>query len=193
MALRLAPLPSHSSLVAPRCTARRQPHVRLAAQPEGGAPEPSTPPEAAPQETPQSSGRAVAGAAAAFGAALFFLSRATGGPSLSQLEADSLPIDQALRNGRPSVLEFYADWCEVRSRATSRTRSATPSLTTPQVCRESAPNVYDVERAQKGSLNFVMLNVDNVKVRLDARGASRSLSDSFLSPNAHARRSGRPR
>ena len=75
--------------------------VTTSSQPGGSAPASS------------SSGGVVAGGAAAFGVAVFFLSRAFGGPSLSTLEADSVPLDQALRNGRPSVVEFYADWCEV--------------------------------------------------------------------------------
>jgi hypothetical protein len=33
-----------------------------------------------------------------------------------------------------------------------------------QVCRETAPTVYDIERASKERVNFVMLNVDNIKV-----------------------------
>jgi thiol-disulfide isomerase/thioredoxin len=65
-----------------------------------------------------------------------------------------VPIEQALSNGRPTVLEFYADWCEV--------------------CRETAPNVMDVERSLKDRVNFVMLNVDNAKARRARAPAQRA-------------------
>ena len=62
---------------------------------------------------------------------------------MAKLERASTPLDDALRNGRPTVLEFYADWCEV--------------------CKESAPTVYAVETAHGKAVNFVMLNIDNAK------------------------------
>ncbi len=36
-----------------------------------------------------------------------------GRPALDELRLKSMPLDSALANGRPTVLEFYADWCEV--------------------------------------------------------------------------------
>jgi len=59
--------------------------------------------------------RLLAPAGFGLGVALFLLSRAAGGgvASLADFAADSVPLDAALANGRPSIVEFYADWCSV--------------------------------------------------------------------------------
>ncbi len=44
--------------------------------------------------------------------------------TLKTLERTSLPLDTALRNKKPTIVEFYANWCEV--------------------CRELTPEVYKV-------------------------------------------------
>lgn len=75
--------------------------------------------------------------------ALFALTRLGGGPSLSTLAAASISYDEALTNGRPTVVEFYADWCEV--------------------CREMTNDVFNVEEEFRDKVNFVMLNIDNKK------------------------------
>ncbi|KAH7291973.1 hypothetical protein KP509_29G044400 [Ceratopteris richardii] len=92
----------------------------------------------------KSSNRIIALASAAFAVGLFLATRGgLSGATLGQLAAEALPYEQALSNGRPTVVEFYADWCEV--------------------CKEMAPEVYKVEQQYKNMVNFVMLNVDNSK------------------------------
>lgn len=74
---------------------------------------------------------------------LFLSTRLDFGVSLGDLTALALPYEEALSNGKPTIVEFYADWCEV--------------------CRELAPEVYKVEQQYRDRVNFVMLNVDNTK------------------------------
>ena len=60
---------------------------------------------------------------------------------MEQLARQSLEPQEALSNGRPTIVEFYADWC--------------------QVCREMAPAMLDLERRNRNSLDVVLINVDN--------------------------------
>ena len=60
---------------------------------------------------------------------------------LDQLAKNSLSPENALSNGRPTIFEFYADWCEV--------------------CREMSPAMLNMERKYLGQINIVLLNVDN--------------------------------
>ena len=55
----------------------------------------------------------------------------------------SMDPEIAFTNGKPTYLEFYAEWCEI--------------------CREMAPEVTDLKKDFDNEINFVFLNVDNPK------------------------------
>ena len=52
----------------------------------------------------------------------------------------STPISVALANGKPSLVEFYADWCST--------------------CQSLAPSLEKLHQQYGEEINFVMLNVD---------------------------------
>lgn len=57
----------------------------------------------------------------------------------------SVPYETALSNGKPTLVEFYADWC------TS--------------CQALAPSVTKLHEQYGSQVNFVMLNVDESRWR----------------------------
>jgi len=59
------------------------------------------------------------------------------------VSAAALPIDEALANGKPTTIEFYADWCSS--------------------CQSMAADNLSLEKEYRDRMNFVMLNVDNTK------------------------------
>lgn len=71
----------------------------------------------------------------------FFRSGFKANAILDQLANNSLEPDIALSNGKPTVFEFYADWCEA--------------------CKEMAPDIVDAEKLYSNKLDIVLLNVDN--------------------------------
>ena len=60
---------------------------------------------------------------------------------LDELAKSSLLPEKALSNGKPTVFEFYADWC--------------------QACKEMAPDMIKLKKQTSNKLDVVLLNVDN--------------------------------
>jgi thiol-disulfide isomerase/thioredoxin len=82
--------------------------------------------------------------AIALSTAIFFgLQTEASSTSLEALAERSTPLDVALANGNPTLVEFYANWC------TS--------------CQAMAGDMGELEQAYGDRVNFVMLNVDNSK------------------------------
>ncbi len=71
------------------------------------------------------------------------LSEANVGESLEAQAKLSQPIDIALTNGKPTLMEFYADWCTV--------------------CQGMSKDLAVVKLRFGDRVNFSMLNVDNTK------------------------------
>ncbi len=80
--------------------------------------------------------------AIALGVALFLgLQYQNTNVSLKAQAAAATPLEVALSNGKPTLTEFYADWC------TS--------------CQAMAADLAEIKQKYHDSVNFVMLNVDN--------------------------------
>jgi thiol-disulfide isomerase/thioredoxin len=62
---------------------------------------------------------------------------------LSAMAEEAIPLEVALSNGKPTLMEFYANWC------TS--------------CQAMAADLQALKQEYGDRLNFVMLNVDNTK------------------------------
>ena len=67
----------------------------------------------------------------------------TGSATLATIAKDSVPLEVALTNGKPTLMEFYANWCSS--------------------CQAMAPDIAALEQEYGDRVNFVMLNVDNTK------------------------------
>ena len=86
----------------------------------------------------------LAAGAVALGAVAFLGLRLGGGgaPSIATLQRAAVPLETALASGRPTVLEFYAGWCEV--------------------CRELAPMTYEA-RGRPWGLQLLLCALACVK------------------------------
>ena len=67
----------------------------------------------------------------------------TGAVSLESQAQRSVPLEVAVSNGKPTIIEFYADWCTT--------------------CQAMAKDLAKLKQEYNNSVNFVMLNVDNDK------------------------------
>lgn len=86
----------------------------------------------------------VALAAILLGATLFFTTKQSqSNVSLEALAKSSTGYEQAIANPKPTLIEFYADWC------TS--------------CQSMAADNLALQKEYGDRVNFVMLNVDNSK------------------------------
>ncbi|MEL7007647.1 MAG: thioredoxin family protein [Cyanobacteria bacterium J06588_4] len=86
----------------------------------------------------------IAIAAVVLSVALFLgLQTETNGTSLDAQVKKSTALDVALTNSKPTLTEFYADWC------TS--------------CQAMAGDLAQLKESYGDRVNFVMLNVDNTK------------------------------
>jgi thiol-disulfide isomerase/thioredoxin len=82
--------------------------------------------------------------AVALSVALFLgLRTGTNSGTLSSLATVAVPLDVALKSGKPTLIEFYANWCSA--------------------CQAMAKDMTALEQQYGDRINFVMLNVDNNK------------------------------
>ncbi|BBA80067.1 thioredoxin [cyanobacterium endosymbiont of Rhopalodia gibberula] len=80
----------------------------------------------------------------ALGTAIFFgFQTQTNSVSLETQAEQSIPLTVAYNNGKPTLTEFYANWCAS--------------------CQAMAPDLAEIKQKYADSVNFVMLNVDNNK------------------------------
>jgi thiol-disulfide isomerase/thioredoxin len=86
----------------------------------------------------------VAIAAIVLSAAIYFgMQTQSSSLSLEVQAEQSTPLETALANGKPTLTEFYANWCTT--------------------CQAMVQDLAQLKKEYGDSVNFVMLNVDNSK------------------------------
>lgn len=86
----------------------------------------------------------IAGVAIALSLTLILASQTkVNSQSLEAQAEKAIPLEMAITNGKPTLMEFYANWC------TS--------------CQAMAGDLAQLKQEFDGKINFVMLNVDNSK------------------------------
>ena len=69
------------------------------------------------------------------------LSPVSGLMSLRQMAQSSIAYDDAIANQKPTLVEFYADWCTT--------------------CQSLAPTLHELQQDYANQVNFVMLDIDD--------------------------------
>lgn len=75
--------------------------------------------------------------------AVNYSSRLTGLFTLKTMEKTSVDYNSAIANHKPSLIEFYAEWC--------------PS------CQKLAPTLQTIHKTYQDEINLVMINIDDVQ------------------------------
>jgi thiol-disulfide isomerase/thioredoxin len=65
--------------------------------------------------------------------------------ALREMSSKSIPYKTALNDNKPTLIEFYADWCGV--------------------CQAIAPSINQFHEKYGSQVNFVMLNIDEPQVQ----------------------------
>ena len=82
--------------------------------------------------------------AVALSVAMFLgISTQTNSGTLAAMAKNATPLETAVANDKPTLMEFYADWCAS--------------------CQAIAPELGEIKQQYGDRVNFVMLNVDNSK------------------------------
>lgn len=113
-------------------------------QPSSGSPSTAASPTSMPQTGSKVRNGLIAIVAIVLSVALFFgVNNPSGTNTLAALAESSIPLAVAQQNGKPTLMEFYADWCTT--------------------CQAMAGDLGELKKDYGDRLNFVMLNVDNTK------------------------------